>query len=449
MTKKKPVIDKPNRIQINQTRQAGKVNKTSLFDNIQLRHPYEDIFAAPTDNVKPSFAIDTDDRKTLSEPDSSSSEQNISLKNSLPIYTGLPTQNEPIHPAAKSNSKPNGQPKINGMPNNTGNPKSRGIPKTDGVPAQDIYPISPARDFTKTPNSITRYILAHGLFKGKSKQVYDYLWSESRGNIKLSRTAQRTNKQIKDGTGLGSKNTVADALKHLGEIGLIIKTTTAGERTGNIYEVLTPEEVGYPNLLGIPSQIGIPDEAGIPTRKPGYPGIPEIGMPSKSEAIAESTSYDDSKTSFKDINTNDDEAFADFIGKFQELAKEVCGRKLAKGETENFGRLADLLILEFRIAARRTNNVSSIPAFLTEVLRRKLRESFKPAKPAKFPANKAVGSLAINSNAVSYEVKSLDETGRKAALEQLQEFADDEFLQDFKKWYTEDDWNWLINQLTK
>ena len=47
----------------------------------------------------------------------------------------------------------------------------------------------------------------------------------------------------------------------------------------------------------------------------------------------------------------------------------------------------------------------------------------------------------------NYEIKPLDEAGREAALSELREFADEDFLADFKKWYVADDWNWLIEKL--
>jgi hypothetical protein len=44
-----------------------------------------------------------------------------------------------------------------------------------------LQPISPVRDFTKVANSITREAIPAGIFKGKSKQLYDYLYSATRG----------------------------------------------------------------------------------------------------------------------------------------------------------------------------------------------------------------------------------------------------------------------------
>lgn len=444
MTKKKPAPDKPNRIQINQTRQAGKVNKTSLFDNIQLRHPYEDIFAQePVDNVKLLISNESNNKEGEIKQELIQTEQELNFKNTNPNKAGIPTEIEnpeitgiPIETDTHTIKK--------GIPKISGQPRIIGIPQNTGTPFKQKQPVSPVRDFTKTPNSITKYILAHGLFKGKSNQVYDYFWSQSRGNIKPSRTTQRTNKQIKEGTGIGSKNTVADAIKHLEEIGLVIKNTTAGESAGNLYEIFTPEELGYPNLLGIPNTIELLSEDGLATQKTGYLGYPETGMPKSNETVANSTVYDDSKTSSKDINTNDDEAFAVFTSKFQELANEITGQKFTKREADNFGKLADLLILEFRIASRRTSSISSVPAFLTEILRRKLGEKLIPKKATKIKTRKVE-----NAGAGGYEIKSLNKNEREVALIQLQEFAEDEFLKDFKKWYIDEDWNWLIEQIKK
>ena len=49
--------------------------------------------------------------------------------------------------------------------------------------------ISPVRDFQKVPNSVSRNL---DLFRGKSKQVWDYLWSVSRGAINPSRTVRKS-----------------------------------------------------------------------------------------------------------------------------------------------------------------------------------------------------------------------------------------------------------------
>ena len=103
--------------------------------------------------------------------------------------------------------------------------------------------------------------------------------------------------------------------------------------------------------------------------------------------------------------------------------------------------LADLLILQMQTAARKTDNVSNAPAFLTEVLRRKLLNVQSETSPAKTKAD------TIGKSEGSYEIKALDKKGRESALNELRDFAGDPMLENFKKWYTSEDWEWLIKQL--
>jgi hypothetical protein len=69
--------------------------------------------------------------------------------------------------------------------------------------------------------------------------------------------------------------------------------------------------------------------------------------------------------------SDDDEAFADFVNLLRESAKEITGRQPTATEAAKWRELAEVLITELRIAAGRTT-VSSVPAFLTEHLRRRL-----------------------------------------------------------------------------
>jgi hypothetical protein len=46
------------------------------------------------------------------------------------------------------------------------------------------------------------------------------------------------------------------------------------------------------------------------------------------------------------------------------------------------------------------------------------------------------------------EIKPLNDESKQAALDLIREFKDDkEFLDSYRKWYTEEDWNWIIKQL--
>ncbi len=302
-------------------------------------------------------------------------------------------------------------------------------------------PIAPEKDFTKVANSIVRQI-PNGAFVGKSKQMYDYLYSLTRGAIKPTRSVRVSKTSLMRGSGIKSTHTFYNNMRHLEASNLIIITRIDGEKNGNSYEVFLPEETeehlaqlahlaqaahSVQKLLLAPSAVSALGALGsnpITTEVSGTP-----------------------KTSFKDIKTNDDEAFAGFIEKFQSAAAEMTGKKLVKRDGEDLEKIADLLILELKIAARRTKGISSVPAFLTEVLRRKLLQG-NNSVAAESPKQKAE-AVGEPGAAGEYEKKPLDKQGREAALLELRDFADEDFLEDFKKWYTAADWKWLTAELSK
>jgi hypothetical protein len=232
-------------------------------------------------------------------------------------------------------------------------------------------PIAPERDFQRVPNSVTREAMASRLFKGKSKQVWDYLWSVSRGAITPSRTVRKSRPQIKTGAGLGSMGTVDAALEHLQTVGLVSIKTIVGENIGNEYEVFTPEEVatsifGTTNLTGTTSTT---NETGC-TQNLVLPVLPDSGSTGSTLSSNISTTSEGSNTSFNTSVTNDDDAtrFFEVFEALRKAEKELTG-KLSKPEP--WGELFELLVAELRMAATRTT-VSSVPAFLTEHLRRRL-----------------------------------------------------------------------------
>lgn len=237
-------------------------------------------------------------------------------------------------------------------------------------------------------------------------------------------------------TGL-SKDAVKLHIKYLKETKLLDSRPAIGSHAGWEYEIFVPEEVEETGQVGVSVS---KDKTGENLH---LHSVQNLSLITLTKAIDNKGLNDTSKTSFKDNTKNDDEAFADFIENFQSAAEELTGKKLSKRENENLGKLADLLILELKIAARRTDNIFSVPAFLTEVLRRKLRD----AVPTTAKSPKLRTDTVGKADSETYEIKPLDEQGRESALEQLREFAGDEFLQDFKKWYTEDDWAWLTKEL--
>jgi hypothetical protein len=246
---------------------------------------------------------------------------------------------------------------------NTGSTKLTGETKT---------PIAPERDFQRVPNSVTRQAMASGLFRGKSKQVWDYLWSQSRAAIVPTRSVRRSRTDIKDGAGLGSINTVDAAVAHLESVGLITRRRIIGETDGNEYEVFTPEEIAErifstPNLSGTTISSG---STGT-TQNLVVPVLPESGSTGTTLNTDESDSYRQSKTSFKtkEENSDDEAAARPLIAHIIEAERELTGK--VSTSSEKWEELAEVLVGELRIAAARTT-ISNVPAFLAEHLRRRL-----------------------------------------------------------------------------
>ncbi len=323
-------------------------------------------------------------------------------------------------------------------------------PTTPTTPSKRLGPTSPVRDFQKVSNSITREAIPSGLFgSGKAKQLYDALYFLTRGAIRPVRTIRITKPRLMKLAGIGTRQTLWLNLEHLESVGLVRKNVLLGEHGGNEYEVFVPEEIPKTNLPTTPTTPTSPSD--MVYRDQNLEGV--VGIDSNpavpSVQPANTTTSDTLKTVFKDLTKPDDEArvteaFAVLANRLDDAAKKITGKGVSKAEAEKWGTLADLLILELEIAASRVDGVSSIPAFLTEVLRRQFFSSRQ--KTSGKPSKAKVDDIG-KSESDSYEIKSLDEKGRELALEQLREFADDEFLQDFKKWYTKEDWAWLTEQL--
>jgi hypothetical protein len=299
------------------------------------------------------------------------------------------------------------------------------------------HPVSPERDFSKVPNSVRRAI-EKGVFQNSSLYVYLYLLSLTRTAIKPKRIAKVPKSQLLTGSNLRAEKALLKNLAYLNSIGLIKTTVRNGDRGGNEYEVFTPDEISQ-----LPTN--------LPTNEPTRLSISDTQVPTDLKQVGRLVDspvntelLDAPKTSFKDNTNNDDEAiaFSAFIGKLATVSKELTGKGISRRDREKWESLADLLILELRAAAKRTDGVSNVPAFLTEIMRRQFFAA--RSKPSKSKID-TVGRAETES----YKIKPLDKQGREAALEQLREFKGDEFLKDFEKWYTPADWNWLMRELEK
>lgn len=300
---------------------------------------------------------------------------------------------------------------------------------------------SPVRNFTKTSNSIVRQAIPEKYFRGQSKHTYDVLYHRTRGAITPIREIQLSKTELVRLTGLAEK-TVQLHIRYLRDSKLINVHPRMGSRNGWVYEVLVPEEIE--SLAEYARDRISRDWTSMDKTRQNLSSqtMQNLSILVHTNPLENKELSDSLRLSSK-TSTNDDEAFAGFCEKFRRATDDLTGGKLSKKDAENLEKLADLLILELKIAARRTDNISSVPAFLIEVLRRKLRDA--PQESAK-PVKAKIDTVG-KSEKDSYEIKTLDRKGRDAALEQLREFAGEPLIQDFKKWYTEEDWNWLTEKL--
>lgn len=235
--------------------------------------------------------------------------------------------------------------------------------------------ISPQRDFTKVANSIVRQAVPSGIFGengGKSKQLYDYLYSQTRGAVVPRRKVRIAKGKLMKGAGIGSEVTLRKNLVRLRSAQLIKEFIVPGSHGGNEYEVMLPEEVG---LEGVSLTHSTPSRGSTPSnprqlREGVEPLEDRDSIPTLSDTV--SITYGQDKTFLKDLRTiDDDAALAELNATLKVVNKELTGKDISISESARWRELAEVLVAELRIAAARTT-VSSVPSFLAEHLRRRL-----------------------------------------------------------------------------
>jgi hypothetical protein len=232
--------------------------------------------------------------------------------------------------------------------------------------------ISPERDYTKVANSIVRNAVPAGIFGdygSKAKEIYDYLYQQTRGAVVPKRKVRIPKTKLMRGAGIGSEVTLRKNLTRLRAGGLITETVFPGTHGGNEYEVFLPEETGL-----TPSTPSTPSTGEYPLSiREGVPPLESTpSTPCLSSIFTTSSSQD--KTSLKDYRKNDDDdaaALAGLVATMSEVTKEITGRGLTLAESDRWRELAEVLAAELKIAAGRTT-ISSVPSFLAEHLRRRL-----------------------------------------------------------------------------
>jgi RNA polymerase-interacting CarD/CdnL/TRCF family regulator len=222
-------------------------------------------------------------------------------------------------------------------------------------------------------NSITRVAVPAGVFKGKCKQLYDYLYSKTRGAVVPSKEVRLTRREIMRGSDIGSTKTLFLNLRHLRDSGLVTWYERVGPHEGNVYTVNLPEEA---STVGTQSTQGTLSTESTSRQKVDRVLRVESTQSTHSLSAGNTGGSGEAKTFIK-TNTerdDDDDAFADLLAVLKQTAKKVTGREPSAAERARWKEVAELLATELEVAASRTN-VTSAPAFLAEHLRRRLRKA--------------------------------------------------------------------------
>lgn len=270
---------------------------------------------------------------------------------------------------------------------------SRGSrPSTPSSPAPSPeQSIAPERDFARVANSIIREAVPAGVFAGKRKQLYDFLYSLTRGAVVPKRTIRIAKDKLMAGASIGSEVTLRTHLTHLRSAGLIDERVIPGAHGGNEYTVFLPEEI-------VTKGDETPSRGSRGSRATNPPqfleGLEALETRGSRGGLSSSESdiYEAPNTFFKTYGENDDDdEFARFVEIFREARRSLTGGAVAQDERERWAELARLIVAELREAASKTEVVSSVPAFLTAHLRRRFAQ---PSQPSARKGGGKTGALA-------------------------------------------------------
>lgn len=308
--------------------------------------------------------------------------------------------------------------------------------------------VAPAKNFQKVANSITKQAIPDGWFKGKSKQLYDALYSLTRGAVTPTRKVRVSKSKLMKLAAIGSRITFDANVEHLTVIGLIKANVYAGEHLGNEFEVFLPEEISMPSQTSVTSLTS-------PAQKLDRLVILETSQTSQSINSIDTTTSDEPKTSFK-TNTYDDEAFARFTENLSRAVERLTGRKPTANEAEKWGILADVLIEELEKAADNAGTISCVPAFFTEHLKRCFYSKARVGeKKTERPAHLDVGKGSVSPSHEPAETPRslMTDEQRQNTLNALQEDKKTGgiFFREFETYgeieYAPEDFEWLVKNL--
>jgi hypothetical protein len=231
----------------------------------------------------------------------------------------------------------------------------------------DVKDPAPQRDFTRVANSLIRDAIPAGLFTGKGKQLYDYLYTHTRGAIVPVHSARIPTRRVMKGAGM-TRHTYRAHLQRLVTSGLVQMEEKTGEQGGNIFTVFLPEEVGLNG--GDRGDRGDYSDSG---QKLPLVLLSEVDRSDRGLNIGEQKTYATPKTSFKTNTKNDDDigVLSDAARLLVEASVRLTGQAPNEGERKQWTEVIRIIVAELDEAASRAGTVSNVPAFLSAHLRRK------------------------------------------------------------------------------
>ena len=311
-------------------------------------------------------------------------------------------ESKPAESTTVNESTGVGTPVLTPVPTPVQTPVSTPVPT--GVPAKDSTQSSSALPGSTVPETKPesdfqdKQTYLDATHTASEQRIYSVMYRET-----LSKGQKERHfgfKELCVKTGIRSDRTMRLALDGLQEkLSVEIVSYFHGSPLGPRYRVYDPKEIlkrrraagieidtqskritGTGVGTGVPTGVG----TGVPTggKKYGSTPVESTGVtPVLSTGVynyinnknnSEAEFYSGEASSSNQYRRNDDdEAFADFVGLLRENAREITGRQPSAAEAAKWRELAEVLIIELRIAAGRTT-VSSVPAFLAEHLRRRL-----------------------------------------------------------------------------
>jgi hypothetical protein len=223
---------------------------------------------------------------------------------------------------------------------------------------------APKRDFTRVANSVVRDAVPAGVFSGKGKQLYDFLYTRTRGAIVPKHSARIPTNDVMRGAGM-TRHTYRAHLQRLVSTGLVSIEEKPGEHGGNVFTVYLPEEIGINR-----GHRGDRGHTPVTVQDRDMVQGSDVDTGDRGLSIDNAMTSGDPKTSFKTSERNlDDDAARALIETLRQAERELTGK--TSSSSAQWRELAEVLVAELKIAAGRTT-ISSVPAFMAEHLRRRL-----------------------------------------------------------------------------